>query len=230
MTVLLAFSGKKQSGKGTLSKYVVDNVDQLFAEPSDFKGIYIHKTARVFSFAEPLKTMCMDILGLTHEQCYGTDEQKNSLTKYKWENLPHYNVICESLWSAHTKTISMGPPVYPTGLMTARQILQQFGTDIYRHLHDSIWAEACIRKIHKSNVDVALIDDLRFKSEVKAVKDAGGYIVRLMRNPCPGDTHPSETELDDYDGFDGVVEADLTIWQSQRRLYQILTKLGLVKT
>ena len=38
---------------------------------------------KIYSFADLLKkNVCMDIFGLTKEQCYGTDEQKNSDQMY----------------------------------------------------------------------------------------------------------------------------------------------------
>ena len=43
---------------------------------------------RAFSFAEPLKLISMMLFGLTEEQCFGTDEEKNSPTKITWKRMP----------------------------------------------------------------------------------------------------------------------------------------------
>ena len=43
---------------------------------------------RAYNFADPLKRMCIGLFGLTREQCYGTDEEKNSLTDILWDDIP----------------------------------------------------------------------------------------------------------------------------------------------
>ena len=41
---------------------------------------------KIYNFADPLKNLCIDILGLKHSQCYGTDEQKNQKVDCYWDN------------------------------------------------------------------------------------------------------------------------------------------------
>ena len=58
---------------------------------------------------------------------------------------------------------------------------------------------------------IAIIADCRFPNEVQAVKDAGGIVVKLTRNPHNSD-HTSETALDvsnyDHNNFDLVLNND----------------------
>ena len=67
-----------------------------------------------------------------------------------------------------------------------------------------------------------IITDVRFPNEAKAIKDKGGIVIRVNRTYYtedkkyiigydPFETHPSETALDDYDGFDYVIENDGTV-------------------
>src|SRR5574337_1811366 len=46
-----------------------------------------------YNFADHLKSLCTDVLGLTHEQCYGKDDDRNLLTEIEWESLPHYKTL-----------------------------------------------------------------------------------------------------------------------------------------
>jgi len=177
---IIAFAGRKQSGKTTLATQIVNWLYELDG---------LEDQAIVYNFADPLKNVCMDILGLGFEQCYGTDQEKNEL------------VNC-----------------YKNGKqMTAREVLQMVGTEFFRSIQHDVWAGATIRKIQQDNPPVALIADCRFPNEVKAVKKAGGVVIKLTRNLYNSD-HASETALDpenyDQNNFDLIVyNQNMTIGQ-----------------
>ena len=60
---------------------------QRFLEENVFPAI------RLYSFADALKQdVCINVLGLKWEQCYGTEEEKMSPTHLKWQDMP--GVIC----------------------------------------------------------------------------------------------------------------------------------------
>lgn len=93
--------------------------------------------------------------------------------------------------------------------MTARELLQWWGTDIRRHQDPAYWIKkmdsVLIQKRH-SNV---IIDDIRFPEEANLVRQHGGFLVRLEPyegwEPGPFAGHKSETALDNYKGFDMVI-------------------------
>lgn len=90
-----------------------------------------------------------------------------------------------------------------------RRLLQVMGTEAGRQvLGDNIWVDTVLNQV--GNRDV-VITDCRFPNEAQAVKDRGGFVVRVAR---PGvnavNAHPSETSLDDWD-FDLVVDNDGSI-------------------
>ena len=194
MTKIIAFAGRKQSGKTTCSEFVA-NI---------FEGSHLGVT-RVYNFADPLKRdICMNILGLSHEQCYGTDVQKNELVNCYWEGKQ----------------------------LTAREVMQFVGTDIFRAMQNNVWADATINKIMLEEMDLALIADCRFPNEVSVVKNAGGIVIKLNRNPF-NSTHSSETALDydnyDYSNFDLVVPNDqMTIGEQNKYIYDFLLKKGIL--
>ncbi len=188
--LIIGVSGKKQSGKNTMC----DCLDKLFLEK------YSSNDVSIFSFANALKQkVCKDVLGLTEEQVNGTDEQKNSLTNYKWENLPYQIRYDNRLGEKHAPNGEICKHILPEGYMTARETLQIVGTDIFRnYFDDSIWVNATLRDIEKSDAKVILISDVRFPSEVVSLINEGGYVIRLLRDVCEADTHSSENALDDF--------------------------------
>lgn len=169
MTKIIAFAGRKQSGKSSSANFVAN----------EFEGNLLGKS-KIYNFADPLKSMCIEILGLTTNQCYGEDEEKNELVNCYWEGKQ----------------------------LTAREVMQIVGTDMFRKMQHNVWADATIRKILKEKMDLALIADCRFPNEVDAVKKAGGIVIKLNRDLYHSD-HASETALDtenyDQNNFDLVV-------------------------
>ena len=187
---IIGISGKKQSGKNTLCNSLEEYIKVKYG-----------MSCKIYSFADALKeNVCMKTMGLTYEQCYGSDEQKNSLTIYKWENLPREIRHDNKLGCEYAPNGEICEYILPTGFMTAREILQIVGTDIFRkYFDDSIWVNATFRNIFKENFEVALISDVRFPSEIEGVINKEGNVIRLLRNVCKADSHESETVLDDYD-------------------------------
>jgi hypothetical protein len=175
--------------------------------------------AKIYNFADPLKQdICMNILGLTHDQCYGDDTSKNSLTSIRWEDMPGYNIS----WT-------YSKDYHPSGFMTARQIMQHIGTDIFRKLKNDVWSHATINKIQNEKPALAIIADCRFPNEVDAVKSVGGIVIKLMRNPYNSD-HESELALDeivyDHNNFDLVINNETLSIDDQNSLIQnfLITK------
>jgi hypothetical protein len=194
---IIAFAGTKQSGKTTCSEAVA----------SYFNGIvepYNH-SAKIYNFADPLKRdICMNILGLSYDQCYGSDDVKNSLTNNFWDNKQ----------------------------LTAREVMQFVGTDIFRKMQQNVWADATILKIKKEKPKLAIIADCRFPNEVDAVKNAGGIVIRLTRKPFDSD-HQSENALEpknyDWKNFDYILHnASMTVNEQKQCLMGVLKNRGIL--
>lgn len=167
MTKIIALAGRKQSGKTTCSEFIA----------KQFVG-----NAKIYNFADPLKKdICINILGLTYDQCYGTDDQKNELVNCLWNNKQ----------------------------MTAREVMQFVGTNIFRSMQESVWTNATINQILREKPDLAIVADCRFPNEVESIKNVGGIVVKLTRNPF-NSQHESEIALDtdryDNSNFDLIIE------------------------
>lgn len=236
MAKVIGISGKKQSGKTSLAYYlkaklikkahfyadyatcdIIQNEEgEVFFQfpedsgraPVEVKDIE-NPIVEVYSFGDALKETCMNTFGLSWEQCYGTDDQKNTFTKYMWDNLPVYisqKYSSEKREKMPVPMMEYTPPEYyqetipRSGPMTAREIMQVFGTDIAREMFDdNIWVSATLAKIDRDNVETAIIADVRFPSEIAGVQSISDHkFIRLGRVKDISDNHPSETSLDDF--------------------------------
>ncbi len=184
-----------------------------------FLNEYIHPYVKLYSCADILKyEVCIDVLGLSYEQCFGTNEQKNEETHLRWENMPGIvtkntldpawgNMLCD--WfpensDYHSTPMKEGLAIinlvyHEPGLMTAREVMQYVGTEIFRKMYGNVWIDSLIRRIESEDSHLAVITDVRFPNEVEGIQKAGGKVIRLLRDPTKEkDEHESETALDDY--------------------------------
>jgi len=204
MTKIIAFSGRKQSGKSTAGEYVQCLMNSINPKIN----------VNTYSFADLLKkNICVDLLGLTTQQCWGSDEDKNSLTELLWQNMPGYD----------------GDLV---GNMTAREVMEYVGTKMFRKMKDKIWVEATLKEIQKDQADIALLLDNRFPNEVDPILEAGGYVIRLTRNPFCSNTEP-EVALDpdkyDWNKFSIIIDnTDITIDQKNELIKRFLINKGIL--
>jgi hypothetical protein len=224
MSKILGISGKKQAGKNTTANYIAGSILKKLDMVQDF-GItkggelsvltsyqdgttnwgvfdinrkdedfveYAHHHmwpyVKLYGFADGLKSLCIEFFGLKPEQVYGTDNQKNTPTVIK-----------------HPDTGE---------IMTAREFMQYFGTDVMRKVYEPVHVNYTINRILSEQSDLAIVPDVRFPNEVRAIQDAGGKVIRLTRN-ARKDNHASECGLDkenfDWNNFDCIIENDGSI-------------------
>tara|TARA_Y100001938_G_C8066792_1_gene420668 strand:- start:345 stop:1109 length:765 start_codon:yes stop_codon:yes gene_type:complete len=189
------------------AKYLDDNdkefesmgVFDVFQESqtfADYASTTFWPFVKAYNFADPLKRLCISLFGLDREQCYGTDEQKNSLTDILWDNVSQDS----------------------SGRMTAREFMQAFGTDICRKIKDDVWVSLCIKQIKDENPNLALIGDCRFKNEIDAVHEAGGKVIYFTRNSESSDGHDSEKASEYKDHYDCIIDNTNTSVEEQNKL------------
>jgi hypothetical protein len=98
---------------------------------------------------------------------------------------------------AHACGVSIG---YINAHKTAfRTMLQWWGTDFRRQLHDEqYWIAKWVARAARvpANARYLFATDVRFINEAAIVHDAGGTIVRIVRPGLVSDGHASETEQD----------------------------------
>lgn len=185
--MIIALAGKMKSGKDTCADYLVE------------KG-YVK-----ISFADNLKSMCMDVFDLFWSECY--------TQKGKEQKLPfpivgeEWHVRDISLWLMNNcnwsltmeQTQAMDKALIGKKFYTAREILQYVGSEVMRMCIDKdIHAKIVKKKIDMNGWTHVVIPDCRFENEVNAVESWGGTVVRITRpeTDALSGNHMSETALD----------------------------------
>ena len=266
MTQIIAFAGKKQSGKNTACNCIlamklaelglcrtsrlsddgeVEVTDILGENPTGdefflFEGPNVDAESlidnelgdfvRMYALADTLKEMAVKILGLREEQVFGTDEDKNSKTNLKWEDMPGVISPGDLKKKGFTKqqAADLGLMVHAKGKMTAREVLQYVGTDIFRKMNHNVWLDSFVSKVEKDGSELALVSDVRFKNEIEGIQQRGGYVVGLTRDIYGGsDAHSSESELDEaLAGCDALIDnSELAIPEQNEQIYYALEHL-----
>jgi hypothetical protein len=176
--ILLSDFGGNKEYEGLFQPHIIPKTD--INAQSLLQKLY--SKIKIYNFADVLKQdICMNILGLEYNQCYGSDDEKNQTTHLQWENKQ----------------------------LSGRDAMQIIGTDIFRKLDPDVWVKATISKIVREKPDIAIITDCRFPNEVESIQNIGGKVLRLTRNPHNSD-HLSESILDkdkfDWSKFDYVID------------------------
>lgn len=206
MSIIIAMAGRKQSGKTSACEFISKLFTNEYYNRMVIDQSDYCEVSKIYNFADPLKKMCIDIFGFTQEQCYGSDDQKNEFVNCKWPD------------SGKS--------------MSAREVMQYVGTNIFRKMQHNVWADATVRKIQHEKLPLSLIADCRFPNEVQAIKNAGGLVIKLKRN-LYNSSHESEMALDEdqYDAsnFDMVIDnTDLDITETHQLIHNYLQVKGIV--
>lgn len=190
---IIAFRGKKGAGKSTAMAAIYYEIWEKTA--SSVKHV---------AFAGPLKEFCVSVLGLDSKAVYGDDKAKQTLTKYKWEETPYRAEYVK-------ECLSIGRlPEF--GLMSVRQVLQYWGTEVFRRIDRNIHLRAYLKKIKSFNckydprleivpADIVTTDDCRFRNEALLVLGLNkkNILITVEKDDQDNtDQHPSEISLDNF--------------------------------
>jgi hypothetical protein len=143
---------------------------------------------KLYNFADALKELCVSLFGLSYAQVYGND--KNSLTNLRWENMP--GVVTDPIEDGESNDLEKwGLIQYEAGPMTAREVMQFVGTEVFRRMHEPVWTDLVMNQIKADAPEIAVIADCRFDNEAAAIKKENGILIGLLRKP-EEDGHASE--------------------------------------
>ena len=115
-----------------------------------------------------------------------------------------------------------------------RSLLQVWGADFRRNFFGAdYWIEKMKPIVAKAKLDVLFITDCRFINEADFVKSVGGFLVKVERRetgyPESVDGHSSENDLNEYGGFDYVLNNDKDRLELESSVEQMLEALEIVK-
>lgn len=187
---LVGVTGGKGHGKDTFAQQVL---------ASGRSGA----SFRVKSFATPLKDMVAQVFDLPRA------DMDDPVAKERL--LPSPIVIDNHIEALrHLTGLSISP--HARVAASIRQLLQYVGTDYVRAESPDYWVDKAAESFVRGNT---IVPDVRFPNEVQAVKKVGGLILKVHRIDLEdsGDTHASETSLDDSvcDVVLGVRTGDLRL-------------------
>lgn len=107
------------------------------------------------------------------------------------------------------------------------KLLQWLGTDYGRAIDPDFWV-----KRTEVPVDMAaVVTDLRFPNEADHLKKLGFVLIKVNRPDRPIDrdpTHISETALDNYEGWDYIIDNTGTLEDFHQKLDILLEKIQAV--
>jgi len=207
-----------------------------------FKADFLDQYIKVYSFADTLKEFVINVLGVPYENVYGSYEQKVNVKHehIRWENMPgviteqqlgylNLSIKVDGLEKVTQMVNQLGLVYHESGPMSAREVLQHFGTDICRRMYGDCWVLATRNKIKKEQPEIALVGDVRFRNEVEGLQEDGGFVTKFTRAMNAGDSHKSEIELDNYDKINFVLDnKNMSITEQNEAVYSLLANLGLV--
>lgn len=189
-----------EKGKGVLK------LDDDRPAVQEYLAAKVWPYIKQYSFAEPLKEVAISLLGLDRKLVYGNDNDKNTITHLKWENMP--GVYTNK--KAYIATIEANPDLeeiliyHPEGQMTIREVLQYVGSDIFRRMYPTIWVDYLARVIDEEQPELAIVTDVRYPDEVEFIQKLGGKTICLLRN-SDNTEHKSE-KITEYKGHDFVID------------------------
>lgn len=156
------------------------------------------------SFADKLKDVTCILSGCTREDLENYDFKENEL-------VPDY----------------LKPYCLNADKPTYRAFLQRFGSEVMRGVNDNIWIDCTLSNCGEN----AIISDVRFPNEAKAIKARGGIVIKVVRPDVKAsDSHQSETRIDeivpdiiiennsDLKALQGNVSALVELWKVIGRL------------
>ena len=196
--ILLGFGHRARNGKDTVANILKEKLDNV----------------EIIHWADGV-----------YEECTNTNS-KYPLIKFEFKTNGHtyYSVLADYRTGSRF-TISAEDDPYLDSIFKTRniteywgmkekdtEILQFWGTNYRRqHCNQDYWVNLTMQKATKiakqMETGYILIPDTRFKNEVKALKNNGGYYIKVKRTNPDGSqyisndrdpNHPSEAELEGY--------------------------------
>lgn len=202
MIKVIALSGWKGSGKDTVASILI--------------GSHGYKR---YAFADVLKDMVADEFNIPRNYCDDVSVKESPLSQYEVNPQDAFSRMIASSGLLREFAYADGSkPAASASLEGAMEKGKLYWTpralcilkgSVARSVNSNYWVGRVIRKIYEDGSLRAVISDLRYKSEIKALReyytDDEIKFVRVSRFDKSDSTDPSERDLDDYP-FQHIIE------------------------
>mgnify|MGYP002626409449 FL=1 len=118
------------------------------------------------------------------------------------------DVMSDSKFNKLVKTLD---PSLTQSNLTVRQLMQYFGTEIFRrYFGKDVWVNSTLKHANSPTI----ISDLRFKSEFEAIKQRNGFVIYINRPGCEFGQHASEREMEELlnsNKYDYIIDNNASV-------------------
>lgn len=106
--------------------------------------------------------------------------------------------------------------IYPE----VREFLQRLGAAARNVFGDEFWIEQALAGIEPG--ERVVVSDVRYRNEAEAIKALGGIVIQIERPGFHGDSHPSERDFDEWDGWDHVIVNDGSLKDLELKVVELV--------
>ena len=196
MTKIVGIAGRKGAGKDTAANVLVEERGYVNVKFADG----IKKAAAIFfeSCGVDPDTIERLINGDLKETPLDFLEGQSSINGFDGSWAIHADSIGNILGLTTDEVDGMSVPPFEGN--TSREFQQFFGTEIGRNLvGDTVWTDQALAQA--AQYEKVVISDVRFPNEIDAIRDAGGFLMRVERDTGSTEfsNHPSEQFIDTLD-------------------------------
>jgi len=212
MKKIILLSGKMQSGKNASADIIFDYLNE---NKLSNKHLF---------FAKALKDECKEDFQLVKD--YLNNFIGNIILK-------HPSIDFDLLKELNPLRLN-DDNFYEDKTDLSRLLLQIYGTQIFRNRVDTNhWVDKVVDDINSSIEDFYIITDVRFLNEISHLEknltiDSEVIKIRVNRDIARGgvsDEHISETALDDYNGWDYLIENDSDLNELKNKTIEIIKEI-----
>lgn len=205
-------NGNEQEQQGII------DINQKGYDFAQYASYNIWPYVKSYNFADKLKMACVDIFGLDEKLVFGNNTDKEQLTSIK------YSDFAFALFPKELEKMKKDGTYQ--SYMSIRKVLQFFGTRICRRIQDGCWIDRLVEQIFVEECPMPVIADCRFPNEVETMKKVGAKVIHYLRK-IDDDKDESETALDDYQGFDHVIDnREMTVHEKNIATFNYLESIG----
>lgn len=111
-----------------------------------------------------------------------------------------------------------------------RQLLQSLGEAVRGQINENFWVHSMLATYEDS--DFWIVSDVRYKNEAEELLSRKAVLIRVNREGLETDTHISETDLDNFEKFDFVLDNDSDLeglFIKCKGIYNLLQNEGLAQ-